>query len=247
LAPATADGCRIHKVVNGFETLMASEAVDLEDRVSQLTKLQVVGTTIKGFRGDLTTPKTTVTDTAHARGRWGFEWWGGDTGAGYGGATIPPSSIKFVATASPDPEVLRYFEAPVVGSGKPGDPFRIELAEEIAWEWSLNPALKRKYNILRRRGFTEVEILDLFPAIQMCRVNRLALTYSAFIKTDPAKPREYIAIVKIFEQPDRQPHLRPIPDAIDAFKKMRGVKRLSAEEAVRKAKKLDDKLISDTI
>jgi len=118
------------------------------------------------------------------------------------------------APSSPSPKTVAYFEAPVVGEGTMDNPFRAQMPEEI------------------------VELPDFG------KVNRLAPSYGALIKSDRAtgKPKEYTAIVRIFDQPDRQEHLRGIPECIESLKAMSGVKRLRREEAVKRAFELDDEL-----
>jgi len=117
------------------------------------------------------------------------------------------------APASPAPRVLKFFEAPVVGKGTMEDPFRVKMPQELADHPTLG------------------------------KINRLALSHSSLIKCGrDGKPKEYVAVVRVFEQPDRQAHLKPIAEAIDALKAMRGVRELSREDAIRRAKQLDDLL-----
>ena len=118
------------------------------------------------------------------------------------------------APASPAPKPIAYFEVPVIGSGTLEDPFRAGMPEEIVDD----------------------------PVYG--RVNRLALTFSALIPTDPAtgKPLHGTAIVMILDQPDRQAHLHPIPKCLDALRAMPKVRELRAEEAKALALKMDDKL-----
>jgi len=79
-------------------------------------------------------------------------------------------------------------------------------------------------------------------------VNRLALSWSAVIKTGrDGKPTEYVAVVRILSQPYRQPNLRPIADCIAELKEMRGVIELKREEALKRAKELDDVLTDEDL
>ena len=228
-AAAAADH-QLLKVTAGSWTIIATEAVDLSGNFWTLGEM--VGSTLKSFRlaSIPTTPtlnpaaNLSATDTSYASGHYG---------AGYNAYpltgvanpnpwSLTPSTFaaimnSFISTRvmSPAPKPIAYFEVPVVGSGTPDDPFRAQMHEEIVFE----PTLKKN-------------------------TNRLALTHSALIKSDPAtgKPVEYRAIVRIFDQPDRQPHLRDIATAINALRAMKGVRELTREEAIREAKRLDDKL-----
>jgi len=70
---ATSD-FRIRKMVNGALYDIASEAVDLS-HIRYRYKLSCLGSTLKGYRDDMTTPKIVATDTSFASGKYG----GGDT------------------------------------------------------------------------------------------------------------------------------------------------------------------------
>ena len=108
---------------------------------------------------------------------------------------------------------MRYLEVPVVGSGTLDDPFRAEMPQKLA----THPKFEK--------------------------INPLALTHSAVIKSGKdGKPTDYRAIVRVFDQPDRQTHLKSISTCLTALKGKRGVKRLDKDEAKREALKLDDKL-----
>lgn len=116
------------------------------------------------------------------------------------------------APASPKQNAITFFEVPVIGSGTEEDPFRAKMPE-------------------------------LIKDTQFGKTNVLALTHSALIKTNKhGKPVDYRAIVRIFNQPDRQAHLKPIADCLAELRTMVGVKELTREEAIREAKKLDDLL-----
>ncbi|MEM1523070.1 MAG: hypothetical protein QXU69_08585 [Thermofilaceae archaeon] len=236
--PAAAADFKVSKFVNGAETVLGYEAVNLTTDV-YLLKLSCIGSTLKGYRNDMTTPKVTVTDTSFSSGRFGSI-------AGAGGWTYfgAPCGAYLRAPSSPSQRPIYYLEIPVVGSGTPDDPFRPQMPELVEWEWSLNPLAKKKYDILKARGFTEEEIELFAPEVLSCRVNRLALTHSSLIKTDrtTGRPTEYVAIVRIFEQPDRQSHLHSIDKCLDALRSVKGVRRLTRDEAIKRAKQLDPDL-----
>lgn len=229
----------LDKIVAGTFTRIGIETVDLVDTYYRC-KLTASGSTLKAYRVDMATPKISVTDTSLTSGI---------TGIGRGWSERYPTEHSLIdsyfrAPSSPSPIPIAYFEIPIIGSGGRDDPFRAQMPEEIVWNWDLNPAAKRKYDIMKAKGFTDEEIFELFPEVLSCRTNRLSLTHSSLIKSDSAtgKPREYVAIVRVFEQPDRQPHLRTIAEAITALRAIPGVRQLSRDEAIRRAKQIDDKL-----
>jgi len=235
----TASDYRTYKIAAGAYTVIAYEAVDLAEDYQYLCKASALGSTLTVYRDDLTTAKYSVTDTAYASGKFGYRPF-----TTYRTCFVYPSTAYLRAPSSPSPPPLAYFEAPVVGSGTPEDPFRVEVPKEVAWEWSLNPGAKKKYDLLKLKGFTDEEIVTLFPEVLSCKVNRLALTHSCLIKTDKAtgKPVEYTAIVRVFEQPDRQAHLRPMLDGITALRGTVGVRELTRDEAIKRAKQIDPDL-----
>ena len=145
---------------------------------------------------------------------------------------------------SPTPKPAAFFEVPVVGSGTLEDPFRAQMPEEVVVDWSLNPTAKKKYDVLKAKGFTDEEIAILVPEVLSVRKNLLALTHSSLIKTDRAtgKPVDYVAIVRVFDQPDRGPALRPISKCLNALRAMPGVKELTRDEAIKRAKQIDPDL-----
>jgi hypothetical protein len=128
--------------------------------------------------------------------------------------TTNPLYMFLRAPSSPSLKPVAYFEIPIVGSGTSDDPYRVQMPESIVED----PVLGKR--------------------------NLLALTHSALIPIDSAtgKPIYGTAIVRVFDQPDRDPTLYPIDKCIEALKGMRGVRRLTREEAIALAKKMDDKL-----
>ncbi|MEM1523418.1 MAG: hypothetical protein QXU69_10335 [Thermofilaceae archaeon] len=238
------------KLVAGAVASLATEAIDIDNKGRGLA-ISCVGSTIKSMRFELTTvkdplalptPNATIsaTDTSFASGYFGYR----NLRETYSHGGTTPDAVYLKAPMSPSPQPIAYFEVPVVGSGTLDDPFRAQMSELLDWEWSLNPLAKRKYDVLRSKGFTDEDIITLFPEILSVRVNRLALTHSSLIKTDRAtgRPTEYVAIVRIFEQPDRQSHLHSIDKCLDALRSVKGVRRLTRDEAIKRAKQLDPDL-----
>jgi hypothetical protein len=223
----TAADHRLFKLVSGTWTTLATEAVDLATYVTYLLKLSCLGSTMKSYRTDMATAKLSATDTSLASGRFGVE--GGRPDAG--------SAVMFgklVAPGSPSPKVLSFYEVPIVGSGTLEDPFRAQLPELL--EVPASAELDAYPPMLKR-------------AIQANvggRVNRLALSHSALIPTDPTtgKPLYSTCIVRVFEQPDRQPHLWKIAEVLARLETQTAipVKKLDVDQAIRRAKEMDPKL-----
>jgi len=138
----------------------------------------------------------------------------GITWARLGTIEIEPATVYLRKALSPSPRVLGYFEVPIIGEGTIENPFHPKMPEEI------------------------------IDHPEFGKVNRSALSWGTLIKSDrkTGKPKEYIAIVRILEQPIRQEHLYDIPKCISALEAMSGVTRLKREEAIKRALKLDDKL-----
>jgi len=163
------------------------------------------------------------------------------------------------------PEPIAYFEMPIEGSGKlptdeigeprpvfvwddedikaQADPYRIEMPKEVVKiEKPVPKPLQKKVEVLRRKDWSDEEIYALFPeAYPYQEVNRLAVTWSALIPLDSkGQLRSNIAVVRVFQSSPSYCH--SIEKRIQAIKEMRGVRRLSREEAINLALKIDDKL-----
>jgi len=140
-----------------------------------------------------------------------------DTDLTSGRAGILPFRVGWAllkAPASPSPRPIAYFEVPIIGTGTVDDPFRPQMPEEL----TTHPELGTR--------------------------NLLAMSHAPLIPVDRAtgKPVHGTALVRIFEQPDRDPTLRDIPSCLDALRGMAGVTELTRDDALRRARALDDKL-----
>lgn len=252
---ASAADHQLQKIVAGTTTTLATEAIDIDNRGRGL-RLSARSTTISSMRYEITTPvdplnppsparTISATDTSHTSGRWGYRML--RESSPHGGTES--AAAYLLPAATPQPQPVLYLEVPVVGSGTPEDPFRPEMPEEVSWEWSLDPRCRRRYETLKSRGFSDDEIADLFPDVLVCRTNRLSVTYSALIASDPStgRPREYVAVVRLYDQPDRQGHLRPLDRCVDEVLKIKGVRKLEREDAIRRALMLDDRLVREDL
>ena len=63
---------KIAKMENGTRTTLATESVDLSSSTIYKLKAELVGSTLKFYRDDLSTPKLTATDTTFASGKMGL-------------------------------------------------------------------------------------------------------------------------------------------------------------------------------
>lgn len=239
----------IDKYENGTATRLATEAINIDNKGRGLS-LSCSSSTLKSMRFEITSIidpfnlpapdyTLTATDTTFEAGHFGYRPL--RENSPHGGSS--PDAVYLKDPMSPAPEPISYLEVPVVGSGTIDDPFRAQMPEIIEIEPSIDRRIFKKYEILKNKGFTEEEIMELFPEVLTIRVNRLALTHSSLIKSDGAgKPQEYTSIVRVFHQPDRPAYLYPVEKVIEALQAIPGVRRLTREEAIRRAKQLDDKL-----
>jgi hypothetical protein len=227
------------KIVNGTITTLGYEAVDLSSANFYTLKLRCSGTTIQGFRTDMTTAKISVTDSSFSSG-----YWGAAHVDLYYNAT-PQAHVfltaKKASATLPPPQPLGYFEVPILGEGTAENPFKPAMPVET---FEFETPNKKIYNSLKAKGFTDEEIIKLYGLMPDFIGNRLAIPCSALIPTDKAtgKPVHGTALVRVFPQPDRDSRLYPISKCLEALRAMKGVSELKPEDAKRFAKSLDDRL-----
>lgn len=179
-AASTAD-YRIDKIVNGVVTKgVGTEAVDLSSGAREKVKFESVGSTLKAYRADMTTPKITVTDTSFSSGL-------------FGGALFEKNYIYSIpqflilrTPASPLPPSLAIAEFDIEGSGKFEDPFRPSFSKSLAEITSLTGLpdflyeSAKKYDVLVKKGFTEDEIKVLLGYIPQHQVDLDSVTFGSF-------------------------------------------------------------------
>jgi hypothetical protein len=213
--PATTADFRITRRLGGTFTELAIEAVDLPTSLRTLMKFRTVGSTLEAYRDGVL--RLTATDTNFSQGGIGFLR---HEPAGM----VSSIYMRTEATRRAKARMLGYYEVGLEGTGTPEDPAR--------------PALPARIEIVDEReleGYPP-ELAEAIKANEY-RVNRIALSYSAFIP--PRAPR---AIVRMLEQPDRQPHLWKVEEALAELEKRRGVRKLDRDQAIRRAKELDEKV-----
>jgi hypothetical protein len=170
----------IQKLIAGTMIGLGSEAVDLSD-IFYPCKFSLSGSTLKGYRIDMDTPKITVTDTSFASGYFGA---GHFDGAGRSvlamtGAVLRPSSTTL-------PPALTIIEVEVEGGGAPEDPYRPSLSKNLVEIQSLQGLSSflyqeaKKYEVLRAKGFTDDEIKLLLGSIPQHQIDLNAVTWGAF-------------------------------------------------------------------
>jgi hypothetical protein len=176
---SAADDHQIRKFIGGSETLLGREAVDLTAGDPERFIHSNSGSTLKSFRGYVTTPQITVTDTALASGYFGF-------------ATRHDRAVQNIglawlrAPSTPAPPALAVLEVEVEGSGVVEDPYRpllnknlVEIAQLEGLPSFLYQEAKR-YEILKNKGFTDDEIKLLLGYIPQHQVDLGAVTWGAF-------------------------------------------------------------------
>jgi len=169
----------ISKVVNGTNTDLAYEAVNVAGGSQHLALFSISGSTLNGFRIDLTTPKITATDTTFASGYFG-------PASAWSKGIRTPLDAVLKAPASATPPALTILEVDVAGSGKPEDPFRPNLTQNLVEISQLSGLPNflyqdaRRYEILKNKGFTDDEIKVLLGYIPQHQVDLNAVTWGAF-------------------------------------------------------------------
>jgi hypothetical protein len=235
-ASTTAD-FRLEKVAAGTVTNLGYEGVDIGHNVYNI-RFTASGSTLKGYRSDLTTAKISVTDTSFSTGKWGM--WGDDCVVNHGAGEILPLEKlfwKLIAASSPSPKCIGYYEVPVIGKGTIDDPYRAAL-----------PEIKEIPTTNELDGYDEA-LRNAIKSNKDEKVNRIAVSHSALIPTDPitGKPLHTTCIVRIFEQTSRQPHLWSITEAVSKIEKQATTKKYDRPDAITRAKQLDTKLMDSDL
>jgi len=122
--PVSTNDFVMFKFSGGNLGTMGSEAVDLDNKWYRVM-LSITGSTLKGFRTDMTTPKISATDTTFASGKYGTYQ---DGGRGLYSSCMW-DACKLLAPATPLPPAQSIVEVEVVGSGSPEDQIRPNFAQ----------------------------------------------------------------------------------------------------------------------
>jgi hypothetical protein len=171
----------IGKVSAGTDIVLASEAVDVDDRAHSIL-FSISGTTLTSRRDGATTPQLSVSDTTFSSGPCGIQTsWGND----WHSNTCLGAS-KLMNPASPLPSAQTILELSVEGSGKPEDPFRPSMNKnlvEIASLAGLPDFLyleAKRYDMLKAKGFTNEEMKLFLGYIPQHQVDLDAVTWGSF-------------------------------------------------------------------
>jgi len=184
---------RLAKFLNGSWYLLAYESVDLDPAYTYVYLFSISGSTLKGFRDNLTTPKISGTDTSLASGLWGVGGWSYNIASSLCGAVL-------LAPASPSPQAISILEVGVEGSGSIDDPYRPLMSRNLVPISQLSglPAFlyrdAKKYEVLRARGFTDEEIEAVFGPIKY-KVDLDAVTWGAFEFSPDKSPTVVVTVV----------------------------------------------------
>jgi len=123
---ATTADHQLRKTVNSVITILASESIDLTYSYGYVYLFSVSGSTLKGFRSDLTTPKISASDTTFASGLFGV----GTNLYNVNGQTAIIGA-KLLTPLTQLPPALALIELPVIGKGTNDDPIRPDFATNV--------------------------------------------------------------------------------------------------------------------
>jgi len=121
---STADHA-IAKRIGGTNTTLATESVDLDAWAAYLYKFAISGSTLSGYRDDMSTAKITATDTDLTSGLFGYRWNGNQI------AGPLELSVKLVSPSSPLQKPLAIIEVEIAGKGTEEDPIRPQLPQDL--------------------------------------------------------------------------------------------------------------------
>jgi len=180
------------KYVAGAGTGLGSEAIDIDNSGRGLM-ISCSGSSIKSMRFELPAPRDplslpspnytiAVTDTSFASGYFGYRPLR-ETYA-HGGST--PDAVYLKPPASEVPRALMIIEVEATGDGSPESPFRPLLSETLVDVSELRNAPdflkieKRKYDVLKARGFTEEEMKVLLGYVPQRQVDLDSVSWGSF-------------------------------------------------------------------
>jgi hypothetical protein len=216
---ATASDHGLRMVIGDTTTYLAEEAIDLDKRGRAL-RISCAGSIVKSMRYELPspidplsppTPGATIsaTDTTYVEGLFGYRLLRDTYPHGY----PDPVTTYLIPPGSPGPEAVAIVEAGITGSGSPDDPYRPALAQELVEVDLADPTIpeflkheKRKYDLLKAKGFTDEEIRLLLGYIPQHQINKLAITWGAIdFRSDPAtgKPIAPTYLIAVYDDPEK--------------------------------------------
>ena len=182
---ASSSDHQIAKYVDGTRTILGYEAVDLGANSVYYFAFSLSGSTLKGFREDLTTPKISVTDTTFPSGQFGVMSTSGTND------TYPIAcKLNPPMTRLPRPVViLEYY---VDGTGREEDPIRPAMPTNLVDILKLDNAPDylraeaRVYSKLKEQGYSDEEIEFIIGSKPNPYVDVLAVSWGAIDYRDTA-------------------------------------------------------------
>jgi hypothetical protein len=181
----------LRKIVNGTQTTLATEAVDLDYKGRGLA-ISCSGSTIKSLRYEMTspidplalpTPNATIsaTDTSFASGLFGFRPL--RESYPHGGSESGSAWLKNPLTPLPSAQLI--LEVDIEGDGR-DTPYTPSLSKNLVEIMSLSglPGFlyqeAKKYQVLKAKGFTDEEMKLVFGYIPQHQVDLDSVTWGAF-------------------------------------------------------------------
>jgi len=168
------------KIVGGSFTTLGYESVDLATDAVHSIMLSISGSTLKGYRAG--TLKISVTDTSLASGGYGVKFATSSNYYTYDCGFVYATAVLRAPTSALQPATA-IIEAESIGSGTPEDPLRPMLSQNLVDVPDSAPDFlkleKKRYDVLRSKGFTDEEIALLFGSFQT-KIDLDAVTWGAF-------------------------------------------------------------------
>jgi len=188
---STAD-VRLEKLSAGTSTTLGTQAVDLSDDTNYIFGISCSGSTIKYVRFDRWTVSTgaisfgtatvaaSATDTSFSAGRFLDR----TSNVGGPGDTTHGLLAWLKAPYSALPSSVAIIEVETIGSGTLEDPFRPKLSQNLSDIPDNAPNFlkleKKKYDVLKAKGFTDEEIKLLLGYIPQTKVDLNSVTWGTF-------------------------------------------------------------------
>jgi hypothetical protein len=170
------------RYVGGVETVLGAEAIDIGWR-DVMARISVAGSTIKAYRDDMSTPKVVVTDTTIVVGSFG-------AGASTSFDAEPQTGTILLGRlrnpTSPAPPAIAVLEVTELSRNL------VEIRHDMAVPDFLKYE-KKRYDMLRSRGYTDEEIELLFGKMQT-HIDIDAVSWGAFEFSDES-PSNVVVVV----------------------------------------------------
>jgi len=131
-----------------------------------------------------------------------------------------------------------YFILPLTGTGEKEDMYRPLLPEQTKI-CPVDQRLYKKYKMLRLARFTNKQIFTIFSELNALKINVYAVSHSNIMPIEGRRINDSICVVAVFRTDGK--FLLPFEERLEKIKEIKGAKRISREEAIKLALKLNDK------